>query len=576
MRPPIDKKPRRRMLRLTVLIVLVWIILSGRLLALHFGPNDERRAEADKNHTKEQKILVGRGRILDTGGHIMAMDLALERVCVDPDAIRKFGNGDQVAAELSRILSTNRALIDARLAKSGRQYEVVGNNISVDTADAIAKANLKGVWFEDISRRFYPRGSLANHVLGFSDAEGIGEAGVERWWNKYLKGVPGLRISEYDGRQRELYKCRLVDLHPQAGNDVYLTIDQTLQFFLEEALDAGIATNNAKGGWAILERVKTGEILAMASRPCYDLNEFGRADTNQLLNRAIGYTYEPGSTFKMAIIAGALNDGIVKPDTMINCENGVWIYCGRPLRDFHPHGMLSVADVLKKSSNIGAAKIAVMCGPERVAGYVKAFCISDRAGIQVSGEEGGIHVAKWDPITLSRVAMGHSVSVTSLQILDILNAMANGGYMMKPQIVKKVVSTKGETLYSMEPALLGRPVRRDTAQLMCKLLARVTEDGGTAKAARFEGYTGTAEKVIPGAGYSKSANIASFCGMVPAEAPEIALIVVMDEPSEREHTGGAVCAPIFRQVMEKAVRYLTVPAVPEEKRWRFGNDIPKG
>lgn len=578
---------RGRMLFIVLCLALAWTAVTIRLCALHLGPNEQLRDKMAQIRTKQENIVPNRGRILDARGHIMAMDMAVKNVTIDPSAIAATnGMAQRVAETLSAALQIEPAVIWPKLQWSNK-YAVIRKYVPVDVADHIRTAKLVGVNFEDISRRYYPRGPLACHVIGFSAAtsnsdEVVGQAGIERRMDKYLRGVPGLLISEVDGKHRELYLRRTVEMQPKPGNDVHLTIDQSLQYFVEQALDRAVEKNRAKGAWAVLERVRTGEILAMASRPCFDLNDFGKANETNRRNNAIGYNYEPGSTFKMATIAAALDAGTVTPRQVFDCENGVWIHLGKPLRDFHPHGALAVGDVLKVSSNIGAAKIAITLGARRLRDYLHEFGIGEKSGIELWGEETGMlhQTAKWNGLSITRVPMGHEVMVTSLQILGIINAIANDGLLVKPQVVNRIVTTSGSVLYERQTEVLSRPIRPETARLMRKLLARTTEKGGTGTKACIEGYTvagktGTAQKVLPGGGYSDAANIASFVGMVPAEKPELALIVVIDEPSlPGQHTGGVACAPVFSEIMTQAVRYLDIPAVAPELAWHFGDTIP--
>lgn len=574
-----DRGQRGRMYFVVACICVVWCCVTVKLSILHLGRNQGLRLRIEEIRKYEEKILVGRGRVLDRNGNIMAMDLEVKNVCVDPVLVTSNGIAAKVAGHLATVLNMEPAMIAPKLAWSNR-YAVIKKYIPVDQADSITEARLKGVWMEDISRRNYPLEELACHVVGFANADGLGISGVESRFNNYLKGVQGLRVSQKDGRKIEDIRRRSVELHPQAGADVFLTLDQNLQYYMEVALDDAMERYHAKGAWAILQRVKTGEILAMANRPNFNLNDYATANSNNTLNACISYCYEPGSTFKMATIAAALDAGAVSPREMFNCENGVWIYGGRPLRDYHPHGVLSVGDVLKVSSNIGAAKVALRLGPKRLREYLDEFGVGHRTGIALAGEEGGLLHAlpRWNTLSITRVPMGHEVMVTSLQILGVINAIANDGLLVKPQIVDRIVTADGSSVYERRTEALARPIKPETARVMRKLLTRATEKGGTGTRARFEGWTvagktGTSQKVMPGGGYSDSANIASFVGMVPAERPELAMIVVVDEP-QPEHTGGVVSAPIFRTIMEQAVQYLGLEHVPESEMYAFGDQVP--
>ena len=558
-----------RLILVVMLITAAWFGLATRLAFLHLSPNDELRQRVRQIRRVEQEILVGRGRILDRHGNILALDMAVKNVCADPKTIVEDGHVQFIGKQLARLLQLDPAMIVTRLSRPDRRFEYIKKFVQVDTIRQIQRMQMKGVFFEDASARYYPHGSMMCHALGFSNMEGIGSAGVEQKMNVYLKGRPGLRVSEMDGRRREIYSRRSLEIAPQEGADVYLTLDQNIQYMVEKALDSAMLTHQAKGCWAIVERVRTGEILAMACRPAYDLNEYRQSASQNMLNRSIGYVYEPGSTFKVAVIAGALNEGTVFPDEVFDCENGCWYFQGRPLRDYHPYGRLSVADVLRKSSNIGAAKVAMTLPPARLEQYLRDFGIGRTTGVDLPGEEAGIlhNRSKWTSLSVSRMAMGHEVGVTSLQMLNVMCAIANNGFLLRPTIVQRVVDAHGRTIKESTPEVISKPIGEKTARLMQRLLTRVTQEGGTGTRARVDGYlvagkTGSAQKPIPG-GYSDSANMASFVGFLPADNPEFAMIVVVDEPQPL-HTGGVVAAPVFQEIAAQIVRYLDIPPTGAE------------
>lgn len=564
-----DRSYMWRMVLVVLVLATAWVGLGARLLMLHLGPNEGLRSRIEQIRSVVQEIPVGRGRVLDCHGNILALNLAVKNVCVDPMLIASNGHANAVGTYLARLLQMDPAMVFARLNRPGRRYECLKKFVQEDTTDQIKRLQLKGVFFEDASARYYPKGSMFCHVVGFANLEGVGSAGVEQRFDSYLRGHSGLRISEKDGKSREVYGRRSLDIEPQQGVDVYLTLDQNMQYIVEKALDAAVETHHAKGAWAIVERVKTGEILAIASRPAYDPNLYRTAPLNSVLDRAIGYVYEPGSIFKVGVIAAALNEGTVEPDEIFDCENGMWIFQRRPLRDYHPYGRLSVADILKKSSNIGAAKVALTLGERRLEQYLRAFGIGRISGIELPGEEAGIlhDRSKWSALSISRIPIGQGVSVTSIQMLNMLCAVANNGFLMKPTIIQRMVDAEGRTVMEFAPEVVARPIREDTARLMQKLLSRVTEPGGTGTKGRVPGYTvagktGTAQKAIAG-GYSDSANMASFMGFLPAENPELAIIVTVDEPQPL-HTGGLVAGPVFREIAEQAVRYLDIPPAGPE------------
>lgn len=548
-------------------LVVAMAGLVVRLVFLHMSIADSvsTRSHTAKTRTYRETLAVPRGRILDgsAASNILASNVGVKDIWVDPAPLVASNRLETVARQLGRALNLDVAEMMGRLNVTNRHFAYVARFVPLAKAEEVARLKLPSVYFSDSMTRTYPHSGMLCHVLGFVNQDGIGSSGLELFMESYLKGTPGLLESQLDGRRREMFDRRIREVAPREGADVVLTIDQNLQYMLEKGLDAAMERHQAKAAMGILQRVRTGEILAMACRPGFDPNAFREATDPQKLNRPIGYVYEPGSTFKVAVIAGALDQGIVTPETVFDCENGRWFYQNKILRDYHSYGRLNVADILQKSSNIGAAKIAIRMGDERLHRCLQSFMIGSRLGIDLPGEEGGIlrPLSKWTAISSSRVAIGQGVAVTALQILGVLCGIANDGQIMRPYVVKEVVSANGTILMRQTPRVLSRPIRAETAALMRELLARVTEEGGTGTKARVAGFTvggktGTAQK-LAGGHYSETEYMASFVGFLPVEQPEIGLIVVVDEPQPL-HTGGLVAAPVFGEVAEEAARYLGI------------------
>ncbi|NCD21478.1 MAG: penicillin-binding protein 2 [Spartobacteria bacterium] len=550
-----------------VALLAVWAGLAVRLGYLHLGPNETLRERVRQMRSVEQEILVGRGRILDRNGQLLALDLPVKNIIVEPKVVLSNGQARAVSAQLARVLELPYEQVFARVNKPGDPYEPVARLVREEVAEKVMRLQLKGVYPEPLTTRYYPHDSLGCHLLGFSNAEGVGSAGLEQRWDALLKGRPGLRQSERDGVRREMVLRRTLQIEPQEGADVHLTLDLNVQYFVEKALDAAMTNLQAEAAWAIVQDVRTGAILAMASRPAYDLNAYAKTAPETRLNRAVGVNFEPGSIFKIGVVAAALNEGLVATNDVFDCENGMWFYAGRPLKDFHPYGDLDVTGILRKSSNIGAAKIAVLLGEERLHRYLSAYGLGRLTGIEVPGEETGIlnPWRKWAKIDVTRVAMGHSVAVTALQMLNVLCCIGNDGFLMKSHVVRKVVDVDGVVLQENKPEALARPITERTAALMRRMLAEVTGADGTGKRAAVAGYTvagktGSAEKIVAGR-YVKNANVSSFMGMLPAERPEIGIIVVLDNPTDPAtglRTGGITAAPVFAQIAEPVARYLDV------------------
>jgi len=567
----IERRYRNRLIGLAILMMLALIGVSTRLVYLHFhlGPGVDRGARVDAMRQFRESLAVVRGKILDRNGNVLTLDLVKKELCASPADIASNRNAQAVAEAIGRILNVEPRVLMDRINRPTRQFVYVagfGHVLEDDQAEALAREKLPGVFLKDVMVRSYPRGASLCHVLGYVnlETERNGCAGVEQRWDRYLRGVPGLLVGERDGRRHELYDRRLLEIKSRPGANVTLTIDQYVQFIVERALENAVREQRATAAWAIVERVRTGEILAMANIPAFDPRAFRATAPDTMRNRCIANNYEPGSTFKVTVVAAALNEKLVAPAQIFDCENGTWFYQRRSLHDFHPYGNLSVADIIKKSSNIGAAKIAVLLGNARLYAYLKQFGIGERTGIELPGEEAGLlyPVSKWTALSPTRIAIGHEVAVTALQMLGVLCAIANDGVRMKPYIIQQVTDADGRVLYQNMPVAVSQPIRPDTARLMKSLLARVTEEGGTGHRAAVEGYTvggktGTAQKAIPG-GYSDTLNMSSFMGFIPVEDPQLAIIVVLDEPSNDVRTGGYVAGPVFKEIAEQSVRYLDI------------------
>jgi cell division protein FtsI (penicillin-binding protein 3) len=560
-----DERGSFRYLGIALLIGALMAGLVFRLVTLHLGLCEQARKPIVQSRTYCERLSVGRGRIVDgsPAANILAVNVGVKDVWADPTPLLASNRVAEVATALAPLLGVDVATITNGLNKPGRRFVYLARYVPDETTEAIARLKLPAIHMDAVKTRAYPQGEMLCHVLGFVNYDGVGSAGLELTLDRHLKGEAGVLESRLDGRRREMFGRRTREIASQDGADVVLTIDQNLQYMLEKSLTAALERHHARAGWAIMQRIRTGEILALVNRPAFDPNLFREATDDQKLNRAIGCTYEPGSTFKVTVIAAALNEGIVTPDTMFNCENGRWLYQNRILRDYHAYGSLSVADILKKSSNIGAAKIAIMLGDERMDRYLREFNIGSKLGIDMPGEENGIlrpH-SQWSAISSSRIAIGQGVAVTGLQMLGVLCGIANDGVIMRPYVVKEIVRADGRVTFRNQPQALGRPIRRETAALMCTLLSRVTEPGGTGVKAAVEGFkvagkTGTAQKVV-GGHYSETDYMASFVGFLPADNPEIGMLVVIDEPQPL-HTGGTVSAPVFGEVAEQAARYLSL------------------
>lgn len=550
--------------RLMVVVVVLGAAFAGlgfRLFELHVLQHGELRAQAEANRERVIHRLGRRGAILDLNGNLLASSVSARMVVADPQLTRPYAA--DYAKRLAPLLSMSVPDLTEKLSRESR-YVRLKQKVDEETAQAIREMKLKGIVFEDQFVRLYPNGALAAHVLGFVNHEHQGVEGIEASMNRYLNGVAGYEVIERDRKGREIRVNRIENIGPRDGFSVVLTIDQVIQHIAETELEKAMAEHRPQAGLVMVTRTQTGEILAMANRPAFDPNQPGGADADMRRNRCITDVAEPGSTFKVVTIAGALNDRTVNLFEKFDCENGAWLYAGRILHDAHSHGVLSVEEIAFKSSNIGSAKIAIRMGPTRLYSYIRQFGFGQRTGIALPGEVAGIAhpVSRWTKLSISRIPMGHEIAVTPLQMMMALNAVANGGRLMQPQIIKRIEDGAGNAIVEYQPLARAQVLDPRTSQLMNAALRKVTQPGGTGTRAAVEHYdvagkTGTAQKIENGQYVRKY--YSSFVGYFPASQPEISILVSLDDPSAKSYYGGSVAGPTFKAVAEKTAQYLGMP-----------------
>jgi cell division protein FtsI/penicillin-binding protein 2 len=553
---------------------LVFTLFSARLIYLQVDKHEEYSRFAARKNSIRQPIYAKRGLIYDRNGEVLAENIAIRTVYADGSHIKNPRRTAEVAAPFLDIDAEDLA---ANLASNlDSKYLVLKKEIPAERALDLEKAlqaeNLRGIYAVHDSKRAHPNGFMLSHVLGFLDHERTGVQGIELACQDYLNGQDGFRHIERDRTGREIVVYRGQERSPHDGMNVHLTIDMALQAVVEDELDSAVGQLKPETAVVIIVNPKTGEILALANRPTFEPDALGEAQPDQMKNRAIIDMVEPGSTFKIVAASGVLNEGIVNPTTTVNCENGVFMYAGKPLKDHHGYGMLTVHDILMKSSNIGSAKLALKMGDQLFYEYMKRFGFGERTGIELPGEIPGlVHPpARWSKIDITRMPMGQSVAVTPLQMVMAMSVIANDGKLMAPLIVKKITDTDGKLVREFSPTVVREVIRPETAAVINTALADVVSKNGTAFLASVNGFqaagkTGTAQKVDPKGGYMAGKYVASFVGYLPAEDPAFVCIVLLDNPQVRGETyyGGLIAAPIFSRIAEKAARHLDLrPSTP--------------
>ena len=566
---------RSRCALVCIAFTAIFSAFSFRLVYLQIIKHDEYSGLAAEKHVYKQTIFAERGAILDANGEVLAHNVPGETVIADATHVNDAG---ALVPLLAEMLKLPAAELNEKLS-GDRRYVVLKREVAQATTAALRQQlrarSLRGVYFERDSTRVYPNGSMLCHVIGFTDFDHRGIQGVESSMEDYLHGQDGYRFIEHNRAGQEIVLYRGQERAPRDGYRVNLTIDLNLQNIVENEIDAAMREYHPQKATIILMRPDTGEILAMANRPHYDLNERSEAKPEQMKNRAIIDMMEPGSTFKIVTAAAALNEKKVRPDTTLFCENGVWNYGGRALHDHHGYGEMSVRDILIKSSNIGAAKLALSVGEQKFYEYIRRFGFGERTGIELPGEIPGVirPPQSWSKISITRIPMGHEVGVTPLQMTIAMAAIANGGKLVTPRIVKSITTPDGQVISKFQPTVLRQVITSQTAQQISTALQDVVSERGTAAGAAVPGFaicgkTGTAQKVDPKGGYEHGKYVVSFSGYMPAEHPQFVALVVLDDAKTKAELnyGGTVAAPIFSRIAEKAARYLDLEPHEEVRK----------
>ena len=553
---------RHRALMVVTGLSLAFTALACRLVDLQIFRHTELSREAAANREQIVHRPGRRGEIRDCNGNMLASSQSVRIVAADPTITTS--NAAVIARQLAPWLKMDEASLAMRLTGTGK-YVRLKLKVDEDTVAQIKALKIKGLVFEDQFLRTYPNGPLASHVIGFVDNDHKGVQGIEAGLDKYLSGVAGYEVIERDRKGREIRANRDEEIGPRDGLNVVLTVDQVIQHIAEVELEKAMAEFHPQAGVIIVSRPKTGEILAMSCRPTFDLNNPGAFPADARRNRCVSDVAEPGSTFKIVVCSGAMNDGLITLADRFDCERGAWSFAGRVLHDSHPYGVLSVEEILFHSSNIGAAKIGITkLGAARLYSYIRAYGFGHKTGIELPGEVSGIAhpLAKWNPLSISRIPMGHEIAATPIQMMMAMNAIANGGHLLKPTLIKSIVDENNIPVTKFQPQQVGQPITAQVCGLMATALRRVASPEGTAPKAAVKGYdvagkTGTAEKIENGQYVKKY--YSSFIGYLPAADPEISILVSLDNPVGGAYYGGSVAGPVFRGVAEKVTQYLSIP-----------------
>ncbi|HEY0511067.1 MAG TPA: penicillin-binding protein 2 [Thermoanaerobaculia bacterium] len=556
----------RRRLAVVAGFGIAWMLLiGGRLYHLQVVRYDHYATKAERQQQRVITLDPPRGTIYDAKGRELAVSIQVDSLyAVPPEVADPAGT----ARELARLVPGLDAAKLARQLGGDREFVWLARKLDAAVADKIRDLDRKGLYFLPETKRYYPMGDLAAQVLGYVGTDNHGLSGLELVYDREITGKPGKRTVLRDARQGTMAAPYLSSAEPEPGHDLYLTLDATVQHVVERELEKAIAERRAKRGSAIFIDPATGGVLAMASYPSFDPNEFGSYPPETWRNRAIADVYEPGSTFKIFTAAAALEAGVVRQEEIIDCGmGGITLYKNIRVRDHKPYGLLTFAQVISHSSNVGVIRVAQRMDNRRFYGYLREFGFGRQTGIDLPGESGGIlaPVERWGLLAKDYIAFGQGISVTPLQLVAATAAVANGGVLLKPHVVAAV--SRGEARIPKYPAppVAGRPIAPATAAEVTRLLEGVVIEG-TGKSAAVAGYrvagkTGTAQIPVHG-GYH--GYLPSFVGFAPADRPALVGLVAIAEPQGNEYYGAQVAAPAFGAITRQVLLYRGVH--PERER----------
>ncbi|MCI0445134.1 penicillin-binding protein [bacterium] len=549
----------RTRFQFALLLCFAWIgIIILRLLFLQVIKHEHYIARANKQRQSVVTLYPERGPILDRKNRQLAISIEEASVYGITEEMK---NPQEVIEAIGKITNVNAK--DVLAHTENKSFFWIARKIPQEKAEAIKRLELSGVYFTNESRRYYPNKTLASHLLGFVGMDNKGLSGVEYQYEHVITGVPGKLFALRDAKRRLLMTGNSI-LSPSSGRTLQLSIDASIQHIAETELAAGVEERGASGGAVIIMKPDTGEILALANVPDFNPNIYGQTQAGQWKNRAITDYYEPGSTFKPVVATAALDEDLVKPDDQFDCQWGSIVLAGIVMKDHKPFGILSFRQIIEKSSNVGTIKIGLKVGPEGLVRYARMFGFGQKTGIDLPGESPGIlrSPKKWSALSIGAISIGQEIGVTPLQVLRMITAIGNDGYLVSPHTVLGLSDSSGDLKPAVFPQPQQLPIKHTTLVTIQEFLEGVV-DHGSGTLAQIPGYTvagktGTAQKIGPSGTYADGGYIASFAGYAPAHHPAISMIVVLDKP-KKEFYGGRVAAPLFRKIGQQVLKYLDIP-----------------
>lgn len=558
---------RKRIATLFFLFCLLFFFLGGRIFWVQFVRGAELSEKALQNRMRDIPVESKRGIIYDRNGNELAISVSADSIYAIPAEVLVAKNTTprEIARKLATVLEMDEQKLYDRITRRS-SFEWVKRQVEPDKTKKLRELDLPGIGFTEESRRYYPKGNLASHVLGISGVDNTGLEGIDFFYNDLIGGTKGRIIIEHDGGGRPIPEATHKYIAPEDGANIILTLDETIQYITEREIEKVFNERKAKSASAIVMNPKTGEILAITSRPTFDPNKFGDYPAKNRRNFTINDAYEPGSTMKIVTAAMALEEKVISGERKYFCPG--YVKVGKETigcSDRKAHGSQTFAEVVENSCNVGFVEIGLDVGIPTYFKYLKDFGFGKPTGIDLPGEASGITVNQNNAkqIDLATMSMGQANAVTAIQLLNAVSAVANDGKLMQPHLVKKVINNEGKVIKSIEPKVVKEVISPEISRQLRLVLEGVVSNG-TGKNAYVEGYriagkTGTAQKISPTGGYMSNEYVASFIGFAPADNPQIACIVVVDAPQGYPYYGGWVAAPVFKEIMKDSLRYLEIP-----------------
>ncbi|MBW2705299.1 MAG: penicillin-binding protein 2 [Deltaproteobacteria bacterium] len=570
----INKHIKLRILLVGAIFFPAFAAIAAKAVHLQVYRSTWLSQKAANQYEKSLTISGKRGVIYDRNRSEMAVSINVTSIAAYPGQVE---NPKSTARALARALDMDARRLQRKLAAK-KSFVWIKRQSTAKETSAVKDLDIPGIEFVTEYNRFYPHTTQAAQALGFSGIDGAGLEGIEFFYNQQLKGAD-INFTVFKDALGNGFRSGPVQTAITGGNNLVLTIDSTIQYMAESALKEAVDQYSALSGLALVMHPSTGALLAIAHYPLFNPNSYADFDKSVWRNRALTDTFEPGSTMKIFNAAAALEYGKITPNQIFYCENGTYKIGKNVVHDIHKYGWLSLQQIIKFSSNIGAVKIAEKMGAKTLHRSLRDFGFGQKTGIDFPGETPGSlsHYSTWSRIDTGAISFGHGISVSALQLVTAISAIANGGNLMKPYLVREIVDQNGNLIHAFKPQKARRAVSARTATVVKNILKTVMTEGGTGVNAALDGYsacgkTGTARKLDENGKYLRTKHTASFIGFAPADSPEVAIIVIIDEP-QGQYYGGVVAAPVFRQIAQQTLNYLNVPPEAGTTKLRVSRGI---